>query len=932
MSLLLIVFLPLLGALLPAWFIRWGRNQSALAAGGVAGTSFLLLLSLIPSVFSGNTPEISIPWMSSLGLNLALKADGLGFLFSLLILGIGLLVILYARFYLSEKDPMGRFYAFLLLFMGAMLGVVLSDNILLLLIFWELTSLTSFLLIGYWKHLPEGRQGARMALVVTGGGGLAMLAGFLLLGNITGTYDLSAILTMGDQIRAHDLYGPMLVLVLLGAFTKSAQFPFHFWLPHAMAAPTPVSSYLHSATMVKAGVFLLARLFPALSGTPLWFYLVTGAGVATLLFAGYVALLKHDLKGLLAYSTVSHLGLITTLFGLGTKSAAVVGVFHIMNHAAFKASLFMGAGIVDHETGTRDIRRLSGLWKTMPFTGALMLIASASMAGIPPLNGFLSKEMFLEQTLEAEYLHNLPWLLPSIVTFALIFSVAYSIRLVYSVFFGHESHDLPKHPHEPPHGMRLPVEILVALCILIGLFPKFIAGPLLAVAAGATVGGELPYYSLSLWHGLNLPLLMSVIAVVGGILIYRIRWNFINLHEKSLPLPQAKALFDATVDRLTRASRALTEGMENGSLQRYLALMVGVAALALGVPFLLSPWSTGPGGLTPVDGVSVVAWVLLLFAAIGTAALHQQRLKALIVISVVGLVVSLAFVHLSAPDLALTQLSVEVVTIVLLLLALHLLPKEGPSEDSAGRKIRDIVLAVAAGGAVSVVAWVLLTTPISTISDFHLAQSYPGGGGNNVVNVILVDFRGFDTFGEVTVLAIAGLGIYALIDGMGIPDQWRIGDADDEKRYPLLLTIITRLLLPLALVVSIYLFLRGHNQPGGGFIAGLVTAVALILQYIASGIGWTTRRFVRDFHGAIALGVLTAGLTGMGSWFFNVPFLTSWYDYFELPVIGRFPLASAALFDLGVYVTVVAGVLLMLVNMGKIRNASAASSSASGEG
>ncbi len=938
MTLLLIVLLPLVGALLPAWFIRWGRNQSALAAGAVTAAAFLLLLSLAPQVFRGEVPSAAWPWMSAIGLSLGFMADGLGFLFAFLILGIGLLVVLYARYYLSEKDPMGRFYGYLLLFMGAMLGVVLADNLIALLVFWELTSLTSFLLIGYWKHLPEGRQGARMALVVTGGGGLAMLAGFILLGHIAGTYQLSEVLQSGDLIRSHELYAPMLILVLLGAFTKSAQFPFHFWLPHAMAAPTPVSAYLHSATMVKAGVFLLARLFPALSGTELWFFLVTGVGAATLLFAAYIALIKHDLKGLLAYSTVSHLGLITTLFGIGTQMAAMVGVFHIMNHAAFKASLFMNAGIVDHETGTRDIRRLSGLWAAMPITGFLALIAAASMAGIPPFNGFISKEMFFERTVEAGFLPGVPWLLPLIVTLAGLFSVAYSIRLVWSVFFGPPAEDLPKPPHDPPFGMLLPVGLLVALCVLIGLLPNLFAGPMLAVATGATIGAEWEPYSLSLWHGFNVPLLMSALAVAGGILAYRARWIFINLQEGRLPIPEAKRIFDGAVDRLAAGSYWLTGSMENGSLQRYLALLVGVAVVAIGWPFLTGAWGTGPGGTTPVDGMSLVVWAVLVSAAIGTAVLHHRRLIAVIVLSVVGLMLALAFVHLSAPDLALTQISVEVVTIVLLLLALHLLPKESPREDSGGRRARDLLLAVGAGAGVTAMAWVILTTPISTISDFHLEQSYPGGGGTNVVNVILVDFRGFDTFGEIIVLAIAGLGIYAMIDALGVPDRWRIGSPEDEVRYPLLLTVITRLLLPLALLVSMYLFLRGHNQPGGGFIAGLVTAVALILQYVASGIGWTTHRFVRDFHGVIALGVLAAGATGLGSWLFGFPFLTGWFDYFEIPLrfigpaIGEFELASAVLFDIGVYLTVVAGVLLMLVNMGKIRNASAASESAEGEG
>jgi multicomponent K+:H+ antiporter subunit A len=928
MTLLLIILIPLAGAILPPWFVRWGRTQSALAAGGAAGASFLLMASLTPQVMAGETPSLDVPWMSSIGLDLALRMDGLGLLFSILILGIGLLVIVYARWYLSREDPMGRFYAFLLLFMASMLGVVLSDNLFLLLIFWELTSLSSFLLIGYWKHLPEARQGARMALVITGGGGLAMLAGFILLGQITGTTSISEILAQGDVVRSSALYAPMLLLVLMGAFTKSAQFPFHFWLPHAMAAPTPVSAYLHSATMVKAGVFLLARLFPVLSGTALWFFVVTGVGVTTMVFAAYIALSRHDLKALLAYSTVSHLGIITACFGLGTPIAAVVGVFHIMNHAAFKASLFMNAGIIDHETGTRDLRLLSGLRHTLPITGLLALVASAAMAGFPPLNGFLSKEMFFEEALHAEFSMGPGWLLPAIVTLGGLFSVAYSIRYVADAFLGPESKDLPKHPHEPPRPMRLPVELLVVLCVAIGLFPKQVAGKMLEVAAGATiglgpVGGELPYYSLKLWHGFNAALLMSGLAIAGGAIAWRFRGSVIALHEGPLPLPRGKGIFDATVARGVALSGTVTRALENGSLQRYLLLLVAVAVAAVGAPLVTSGWAAGTDVRTPADAISIAFFLFLVIGTLGTVLLHHDRIRALILISVVGLVVSLAFVHLSAPDLALTQISVEVVTIVLLLLALHLLPERSPHEESRFVLGRDAVISVAAGGALATVSWILLTTDVSTISDFFLAQSKPGGGGYNVVNVILVDFRGYDTFGEITVLGIAALGIYALIDGMGVPERWRTGSAIDEVRYPLLLTTVVRLALPLALTVSIFLFMRGHNQPGGGFIAGLVTAVALVIQYVGSGVGWTQQRLGRDLHQVIGGGILIAALTGIGAWIWGYPFLTGWFEYVNIPLMGEVELASAVLFDLGVYLTVVAVVLIMLANMGKIRNATA---------
>ncbi|MDX1298932.1 MAG: proton-conducting transporter membrane subunit, partial [Pseudomonas sp.] len=510
MTLALIIALPFLGMFLPLLAERLGRSACAAAASLAPLTALVLLLSQQSAVFSGELLRVKLEWLPSLGLNLSLRLDGLGFLFALLILGIGLLVILYARYYLAKKEPMGRFFAFLLLFMGAMLGVVLSENLLLMLMFWELTSLSSFLLIGFWGERSDARKGARMALAVTGGGGLALFAGILLIGHIAGSFELSQVLAAGYAIRAHELYPLALILVLLGVFTKSAQFPFHFWLPHAMAAPTPVSAYLHSATMVKAGVFLLARLYPALAGSEWWFYLVSITGLVTLLVGAGMALFQHDLKGLLAYSTISHLGLITLLFGLDTRLAAVAAVFHIINHATFKASLFMAAGIIDHETGSRDMRRINGMWKYMPHTAVLAMVAASAMVGVPLLNGFLSKDMFFSETLNQHLLGSFNWVIPAAATLAGVFSVAYSLRFIHDVFFNGEPINLPHYPpHEPPRYMKVPVEILVFLCLLVGIVPAYTVAPLLAAAASATLAGDVPTYSLSIWHGFNLPLLMS---------------------------------------------------------------------------------------------------------------------------------------------------------------------------------------------------------------------------------------------------------------------------------------------------------------------------------------------------------------------------------------------------------------------------------------
>ncbi|MDD3652546.1 proton-conducting transporter membrane subunit, partial [Immundisolibacter sp.] len=485
MTLAAAVLLPWLGAGLLAAQANTARNRCAWLAAAVTALAGLALGANAPAVAGGEVVRVAWPWLPELGVNLGLRLDGLALLFSGLVLGIGLVVVLYARYYLAEDEPMARFYALLLAFMGAMQGVVLADNLILLVVFWELTGLASFLLIGFWSQRADARQGARMALTITGAGGLALLGGVLLIGAAVGSYDLDAVLAAGPALRAHPYYLPALVLVLLGAFTKSAQFPFHFWLPQAMAAPTPVSAYLHSATLVKAGVFLLARLYPALGGSDAWFYLVSAAGMITLLTGAVLALFQHDLKGLLAYSTISHLGLVTLLFGLDRPLAVVAGVFHIINHATFKASLFMAAGIIDHECGTRDMRRLRGLFRPMPHTAILAMTAAAAMAGVPLLNGFLSKEMFFAESLTLAERGMVGWLPPLLATAAGLFSVAYSVRFIHDVFFNGKTGDLPREPHEPVRWMRVPVELLVLLCVLGGVAPAAPVAPLLDLAAGA---------------------------------------------------------------------------------------------------------------------------------------------------------------------------------------------------------------------------------------------------------------------------------------------------------------------------------------------------------------------------------------------------------------------------------------------------------------
>ncbi|WP_404471216.1 monovalent cation/H+ antiporter subunit A [Vreelandella venusta] len=924
MQLLWIPLLTLAGTLVPLLTASRGRLLCTTATAILPLAALALMLSHLPILLDGGIVSQQLSWIPLLGLDLALRVDGLTLLFGLLILGIGSLIIIYAGYYLASSENDGRFFSYMMLFMTAMLGIVMADNLLLLWLFWELTSIASFLLIGFWGHRSDARRGARMALTVTAAGGLALLAGILLIGHEVGSFALPDVLAAGDQLRQASTYPIIMALVLLGAFTKSAQFPFHFWLPHAMAAPTPVSAYLHSSTMVKAGIFLLARLHPALGDTSLWAVSLTLAGLATLVYGAWFALLERDLKGILAFSTVSHLGLIVLLLGLDTPLAIVAALFHILNHALFKATLFMSAGIIDHETGTRDIRRLGALWSLMPITGTLTLMAGAAMAGFPPFNGFLSKEMLLTKALATELFGGLGSVIPLLVLVGATLSVAYSLRLVYCVFFApnvNPSEEVTI-PHDPPRGMYLPGLIMACLCLLVGLFPMTLAAPLVRTASMAVQGDNAPLFVFALWHGINLPLLMSVVAILGGIILL---WRHQNISTLAslLPAPDASALFEKAVTRLIKAALWLTLRLENGSLQRYQALLL---LTALGMTALgLSQLESLAGGvdMQPVDGLTLLGAGVIMIGAIGSALSHRWRLVSLLMLSMVGLTVSLTFIRFSAPDLAMTQLSVEVVSMILLILALFFLPQRPPRWVSSQRIVRDVVLAGSLGLVVAGLNYALLTREALSISDYFLANSVPGGGGTNVVNVILVDFRGFDTLGEITVLTLAGLATYKLLNRLRLfkPSGNLEGIRWSRHRYPMILEVVAQIILPLALLVSVYIFLRGHNQPGGGFIAGLITAIALLLQYIARGYEWTSSRLPLSYPVISVLGLVVAVLTGLGSWLFGYPFLTSSFGYFDIPLIGKTELATAMLFDLGVYLAVVGAALMILVNLGSVTTA-----------
>jgi len=943
MPLVSFILLPFLGSLLAALLPANARNTESTLAGLIALTCAVQVALLFPEVAEGGVLRQDIAWLPALGLNLVVRMDGFAWMFCMLVLGIGSLVVLYARYYMSPADPVPRFFAFLLAFMGAMMGVVLSGNLIQLAFFWELTSLFSFLLIGYWHHRKDARRGARMALTVTGTGGLAMLAGLLVLGHIVGSYDLDHVLAAAEQVRAHPLYLTALVLVLLGALTKSAQFPFHFWLPRAMAAPTPVSAYLHSATMVKAGVFLLARLWPVLGGTEPWFWIVGGAGLVTLLLGGYAAMFQNDLKGLLAYSTISHLGLITLLLGLNSPLAAVAAVFHIMNHATFKASLFMAAGIVDHESGTRDIRRLSGLRQMMPITATLAMVASAAMAGVPLLNGFLSKEMFFAETVFMDTASIARWVLPVAATVAGMFSVAYSLRFTVDVFFGPPATDLPHTPHEPPRWMRVPVELLVLTCLLVGVLPATTVGASLAAAARPVVGGDLPAFSLAVWHGFNAPMVMSLLALAGGTLLYLLLGRA-QRQGRLVDAPvmgrfDGQRIFEGLLALLSAAARHGRQALSTRRLQWQMLWLVGASLLAGALPLWLHGLQLGHRGALPLSPAFVLLWILGAVSAVAAAwQAKYHRMAALTLLGGAGLATCITFLWFSAPDLALTQISVELVTTVLILLGLRWLPQRDERlrvrpRGTRRRRLRDLLLSLLAGGGMAWLAFAMMSRdfPQST-STFFLERALTEGGGTNVVNVMLVDFRGFDTFGEIVVLGIVAITVYALLrrfrparETMDLPPQQRALPADLQTDllnprnaqdtavgYLMVPAVLVRLLLPFAAVVSAYIFIRGHNEPGGGFVAGLVLSVALILQYIISGVEWVEAHLPLVPRRWIATGLLCALATGAGAVALGYPFLTTHTAHLHLPWLGDVHVASALFFDIGVFTLVVGSTLLIL--------------------
>ncbi|MGG2084060.1 Na+/H+ antiporter subunit A [Lysinibacillus pakistanensis] len=747
---------------------------------------FLLLTRYIPQIAEGKTFIHTYEWIPSFNINFTTYLDGLSMIFGLLITGVGSLVILYSIFYLSTKESLHHFYCYLLLFMGAMLGVVFSDNLMVLYTFWELTSVSSFLLIAFWHHRKASRAGARKAMTITVFGGLSMLAGFLMLFVASGSFSIREIIANVEVIRDHTLFTPALILILIGAFTKSAQFPFHIWLPDAMEAPTPVSAYLHSATMVKAGIYLVARFSPVFGGEAIWFWLVSVIGLATLFWGSFNAVRQTDLKALLAFSTISQLGLIMSLFGLGSvgyyygyaentilyTQASFAALFHLVNHSTFKGALFMMVGIVDHEVGTRDIRRLGGLMALMPVTFTIAVIGGFSMAGLPPFNGFLSKEMFFAAMLairnvEAFSITDVGLLFPIIAWVASIFTFVYSFILISRTFFGKLQPDkIDKKPHEAPIGMLISPIILSILVVGIFFFPNML-GHYILEPAMASIYPTFPSTSeltphIHAWHGINAELLMTLGVIIIGAILFKTLKSWKPLYRIFSQKYTFNTYYNRLIEMSENGSAKLTNRYMTGHLTHYfiyiyvffVALIAGYFIWSDAIVFDFAKDST-------VESYELILVFVMVFAAIWMI-FARGRVTAMLLNGVLGYSIAFFFVIFRAPDLALTQLVVESVTTALFLLCFKYLPDLMP--ESAHKKIQwsNATISILVGATVTLIGLAVVHfdrfEPVST----YFNDAYELAGGSNIVNTILGDFRAFDTMLEVVVLLIAGLGVYTL--------------------------------------------------------------------------------------------------------------------------------------------------------------------------
>ncbi|WP_063016219.1 Na+/H+ antiporter subunit A [Nocardia niwae] len=927
----------------------------------VLGRNAFFLLASVPFgslgwvIANWSEPQrVRLAWAPSIALNIELRFDTLAAVLCALVLGIGALVLVYCGRYFENDEPrLGVFAAELVAFAGAMFGLVTSDNMVLLYVFWEATTVLSFLLIGHNAEQAASRRAAIQALLVTGAGGLAMLAGIVVLGTVSGSYLLSDLLTAADP-PSGPAVGVAVALLLVGALTKSAVVPLHFWLPGAMAAPTPVSAYLHAAAMVKAGVYLVARLAPVFAQNPVWHPLVLTLGSASMLLAGLRALQVVDLKLVLAFGTVSQLGFLIVLVGIGTPGAALAGVTMIVAHALFKACLFLVVGIIDHGAGTRDLRRLSGLGRRAPVLCATAVLAALSMAGIPPLLGFVGKESALSAVLDADVLTE-PARAAVFAGVALgsMLTVGYSIRFVWGAFADKRDEPEPApgaialahHPSEvpvpadqpegedrcrwhPPGALFLAPPALLAIASLVaGLVPSWLDARLRPYAG--TLAGPAPEH-LALWHGFTPAAATTLLIVAVGVVLYRLRDRFAeSAHPR---LGNADRAYDATLRAMDALSLRMTGAVQRGSLPLSQAAIL-VTLIVLPTALLAVGARTGVT-LRWWDSPSQAAIGVIMVVTALAATVLRNRLASVLVVGVTGYGSGVIFALHGAPDLALTQFLVETLTLVIFVLVLRAFPARIEASRAAAFKVRRAMLAAGTGAVVAVLAgFAVAARTAEPIWPRIPDAAYEFGGGKNAVNVLLVDLRAWDTLGEISVLVVAATGVASLVfrsrrfgsapRAADSPDydpelvSWLpAGRLVDRAERSMVLQITTRLVFPTIMLLSVYFFFSGHNAPGGGFAGGLTAGLALTLRYLAGGRYELGEALPVDAGHVLGAGLTLAAGTAVSSLLLGAPPLSSAIIDVSLPVVGHVKVVTALLFDLGVYLIVVGLVLDVLRSLG----------------
>ena len=869
----------------------------------VPAAIFIYFLSGAGPIWQGTTWRSSFTWAPELGMDWDIWVSPVGLLLALLVSGIGTLIVIYAAAYLKGSDRLGRFLCYLFLFAGAMLGIAVTENALALFVFWELTSIASYLLIGHYHEKLESRKSALDALLVTAGGGVALLAGFLLLGEITGSYRIGVWVEAADAIRAHPLYTGAFLCVLLGAITKSAQFPFHFWLPGAMAAPAPVSAYLHSATMVKVGIFLLAILHPALGGTDLWHYTLLALGAITMVWGALVAMVQSDLKRLLAFSTVSALGTLTMLLGMEHTLSVKVAMLFFIVHALYKGALFMVAGALEKGTGTREISQLRGLMRSFPVLGIAAVVAAFSMSGLPPFIGFIAKELLYEVKLETPVI-GISLLICGIVANAANIVVALKVGVL--PFLGEAPSAEPKSMKPTKIGYWIGPVLLGFGSIAFGVFPDATLGrPLEAMVA--QIAAEEVTIKLKLWHGFNLVLLLSLVTVLSGVGLFLIRKR---LTRYSAALREGvgwngTTIFRSGITGFLHLSGFVTRTIQSGRLHSYLAVIFSVAVVGL----VAAWWKSGYTLTLPARGeIRPDVAILTIVLALAAVALVRcrRRMASVLILGCIGFGIAGFFALHGAPDLAITQILVETLTLLLFALALYGLPAMREERRAGIPRVPAVVISVAVGLAFTLLTLKAFDVQVAEPVSLELAaKSLPEAFGKNVVNVILVDFRALDTLGEITVLLIAALGVSAML-GTG-----RSRYSRERLEASPVLAASARYTAPAMLIFSLYLLLRGHNEPGGGFIGGLVAAMSAVLVHLAHP-AYRLRIFRLGAGSLLVVGLAAAMISGMPGLFSGTGFLTAqWGPEFSLPAVGKVKMGTPLVFDIGVYL-VVAGVVLTL--------------------